>query len=358
MILSAVQFTFAQSSAEIERLTAAIAKTPENDMLYVERGYLYTWQERFIGPNVPYAEIGKTIDTNRANATADANKAIRINQHNYMAYKLRAVVLKSLGKTFDSEKDVAQAAKLRSESKIVANILKLDVSGGKSVYPPYTSSVPILNVIVRGDLKGSKTGYDTVAVAKEAARRNKISQVIMLDTELKKYFLYEAYVTENIYPNVQLAETPLSKAIKGKSQIPVTYEALKIEAEYSVQPMLKDSSLDKVPVKWKVADVVDADGLTLFKNPKIPLLRGSKGVRLLFDDELAQGNFYEALAIYQWLEKINVKGNDLDIVKIARKTNLSKLYRASDTLKPFVEKEMTKYKYSESDMAAVRGTKP
>jgi hypothetical protein len=121
---------------------------------------------------------------------------------------------------------------------------------------------------------------------------------------------------------------------------------------------LKDAEIDRFPVKWRVADIVDAEGLTLFKNPKIPLLRGSKGVRLLFDDELAQGNHDEALAIYQWLEKINIKGNDLDIVKIARKTNLSKLYRASDKLKPFVETEMVKWKYSEPDKAAVRGTKP
>ena len=156
---------------------------------------------------------------------------------------------------------------------------------------------------------------------------------------------------------MQLAETPFSKAIKGKSKIPLSYEFLKIEPEYSVQPMPKDVELDPYPVKWKVADIIDAEGLTIFKNPKFPLLRGSKGVRFLFDSELGASNFDEALKIYQWLEKVNIKGNDLDVVKTMRRTNLGKLYRATDKLRPFVEKEMSKWKYTEEEKIAIRGTK-
>ncbi len=360
IVLTAVHFTGiqAQTSAEIDRLTAAIAKSPENDLLYVERGLLYTWNGKFIGPNVPYEGIGKAIDDNRANAFADAEKAIKINSFNYKAYYLRSIAHRSMQRSNESRKDVEQAAKLRSESKIVAGIYKLDVSGGKTIYPPYTATVPVLNVIVRGDQKGWLEGYDSAAEAKGFGKRHKTSQVIMFDTESKKYFLYEAYITENIYPNVQLAETPFSKTLKGRSKIPVTYEFLKIEPEYSVQPMPKDAELDQYPVKWKVADIIDAEGLTLFKSPKMPLLRGSKGIRLLFDDELGQGNYDEAMKIYQWLEKVNINGNDLDVVKITRRTNLGKLYRAADKLKPFVEKEMSKWKYTEEEKTAVRGTKP
>jgi tetratricopeptide (TPR) repeat protein len=358
-ILTAVQFTHihAQSSTEIERLTTAISKSPENDLLYVERGMLYTWREKFIGPDVPFAVIGKTIDDNRANAKADAEKAMKINQFNYNAYVLRGIVFRSLRRSADSERDFQQAAKLRSESKIVASIYKLDVSGGKAIYPPYTETVPVLNVIVRGDQKGLLDGFDTSSTAKEFAKRHKMGQVIMFDTDSKKYFLYEAFITENIYPNIQLAETPFSKSIKGKSKMPLTYEFLKIEPEYSVQPVPKDVELDHYPVKWKVADIIDAEGLTLFKNPRVPLLRGSKGVRLLFDSELGASNFDEALKIYQWLEKVNINGNDLDVVKTMRRTNLGKLYRAADKLRPFVEKEMSRWKYTEEEKIAIRGTK-
>jgi hypothetical protein len=306
VILTAFQFTavHGQSSAEIERLTAAIAKTPENDLLYVERGMLYTWLEKFIGPNVALADIGKTINDNRAKAKADAEKAIKINKFNYRAYTLRAIVHRSMRNTADSKKDLEQAAKLRSESNIVGSIYKADLSGGKAFYPPYT--LPLLNLVVKGDQKGAKEGFDSQTAAKDFGKRNKKPHVIMFNSELKKYFLYEAYATENIYPNVQLAETPFAKAIKDKSKIPLTYEFLKVDAEYSVQPMPNDAELDSYPIKWSVADILDAEGLTLFKAPRIPLIRGSKGVRYLLESELEKSNLDEAIKIYQWLEKINV----------------------------------------------------
>ena len=107
---------------------------------------------------------------------------------------------------------------------------------------------------------------------------------------------------------------------------------------------------------WEVADIVDAEGLSLIKKSNMPLIVGSKGIRLLFDTELEKSNFDEALKIYQWLEKLNINSNDLNVVKITRKTNLSKLFAASEKLRPFVEAEMSKWKYSEADRIAVRGT--
>lgn len=56
-------------------------------------------------------------------------------------------------------------------------------------------------------------------------------------------------------------------------------------------------------------------------------------------------------------QKLNSKSNDLDVVKITRETNLSKLYRASEKLRPFVESEMNRWKYAEADKNAVRGVK-
>ena len=350
----------AQTSPEIERLTAAIAKTPENDLLYIERGKLFAWNNKWIGPNVPFADIGKTIDDNRAKALTDADMAIKKNPRSYKALAFRAYLIKTIGSYSGRntyQQDLETAAKLRNESNIVANILKFDLSGGKMLNPPYTEAVVVLNVIVKGEPVGSKKGFDTLPAAKDFGKKAKQPNVLMFDKNAGKYFLYEAFVTENTWPNVSLAETPFGKALKGKSTVPVTYETLKIEPEYSVQPMHNDAALDETKLPWQFIDILDAEGLTLLKDPKIPLLNGSKGIRLLFDSELAKSNFDEAQKIYDWYDKRNTanNANDLDVVKLTRKTNLSKMYQYAEKLRPFVEQEMTRWKYSEPDKIAVRG---
>ena len=357
----AAQITIAssQTSPEIERLTAAIAKTPEDELLYIERGRLYTWNDKWIGPNVAFQDIGKTIDENRAKALADADKAVKVNSLSYKAYVFRAFIVGKVGSYFGrsvSKEDLETAAKLRNNSNIVANILKFDLAGQTMINPPYTTSVPVLNVIVKDEQIGLVDGFDSVQKAKEFAEKGKVPKVIMFNRSTNKHFLYEAFVVENIYPNVQLAETPFRKVLNGKIKLPLTYETLKIDAQYSVQPIPKDASLDDEKLPWQFVDVIDTNGLTLLKDPKISLLNGSKGVRLLFDGELAKGNFDEAVAIYNWLAKINAQSLDLDIVKITRKTNLSKIYQYAEKLRPFVEKEMTKWNYAEGDKDAVRGT--
>lgn len=359
IVAAQVTIASAQTSPEIERLTAAIAKAPENDLLYIERARLYTWKNKWIGPNVPFADIGKTIDDNRAKALTDADMAIKINPRSYKAFALRAYLINAIGsysgrKTY--QQDLETAAKLRNESNIVASILKFDLSGGKMLNPPYIESVPVLNVIVKGEPIGSKKGFDTLVAAKDFGTKAKQPHIVMFNKEPKKYFLYEAFVTENIWPNVSLAETPFSKALKGKSTIPLAYEYLKIEPEYSVQPVSNVAAPYNDKLQWQFIDILDAEGLTLLKDEKVPLLNGSKGVRLLFDSELAKSNFDEALKIYNWYDKRNTasNANDLDVVKITRKTNLSKIYQYAEKLRPFVEKEMTKWKYTEADKIAVR----
>jgi len=365
LVLPALQFgeIKAQTSPEIERLSVAIAKTPENELLYIERGKLYTWNNKWIGPNVAYADIGKTIDENRLKALADADMAIKKNERSYKAYAFRAYLIGHIGaqvKRTGYEMDMEKAASLRNETNIVANIIKYDLSGQKTINPSNTPSVPVLNVIIKGDGIGLRDGFDSLTKAKEVARKQKEPQVLMLNKVSNRYFLYQAYVTENIYPNIQLAETPFRKALRGRSNIPLTYEALKIEPEYSVQPMPADAAFDKYNLPWQFVDVLDAEGLSLIKSPTFQLLNGSKGVRLLFDNELSKGNFDEALKIYNWYDKRNTanNGNDLDVVKITRKTNLSKIYQYAEPLRPFVEKEMTKWKYAEADKMAVRGIRP
>jgi hypothetical protein len=237
-----------------------------------------------------------------------------------------------------------------SESNIIGNVYQADYSKSKVFYPSdLANSVPKA-IVVKGDER-TKTLFDSLIAAKEFSKKNKQANVIIFDNRTKKYSLYELIIGENSPVAVELAETPFRKALNNKPSVPMTYEALKISPDYSLQLL---------PSKMKsseVADIVDAEGLSLIKKTNMQLMAGSKGIRLLFDSELEKSNFDEALKIYQWLEKLNINSNDLDVVKINRKTNLSKMFAASDKLKPFVEAEMTKWNYAEADKTAVRGTK-
>ncbi len=341
---------FAQTSPEIERLTAEIAKNPKYDSLYAERGLLYTWNGKFYSNDAK--SISNAIDENRVKALADADSALKINPNNYKAYYIRGLV--DLSKT-----NFEKAAKLKSESNVIGYVYKADFSVGTAVYPADLVKTMPKAIVVRGDER-TKTLFDSLLLAKEFSKKNKQANVIMFDNRAKKYSLYEVIIGENSPVAVQLAETPFRKALKNKPIIPATYEAVKISPDYSLQLLPKEKELvnNSSAVVWEVTDVVDAEGLSLIKKTNIALIVGNKGIRILFDSELQQSNFDEALKIYHRLEKLNINSNDLDVVKITRKTNLSKMFQASDKLKPFVEAEMVKWKYAEADKTAVRGTKP
>jgi tetratricopeptide (TPR) repeat protein len=339
--------TFAQTSPEIEKLTAEIAKNPKDDALYIKRGLLYTWKGKFVGPNV--TNTSATIDENRLKALADADVALKINPNNYKAYFIRGLVK-------DEKTNFEKAARLKSESNIVGNLYKADYSAGKIVNSGDLAKTEPKAVVVKGDER-TVTKFDSLLLAKEFSKKNKQANVIMFDKQTKKYSLYEAIIGENSPATIQVAETPFRKVLKDKPIVPITYEAIKISPDYSLQllPKIKELESYSYAVQSEVADIVDAEGLSLIKKENLELMFGSKGVRLLFDSELLKSNFDEALKIYQWLDKLNANSNDLDVVKINRKTNLSKMFKASDKLKPFVEAEMVKWKYTDDEKTAIRG---
>ena len=97
----------AQTSSEIERLTAEIAKNPNYDLLYAERGILYTWNGKFYDSNAK--SIANSIDENRAKALADADTILKLNPNNYKAYYIRGLV--DFSKT-----NFEKAAELKSKS--------------------------------------------------------------------------------------------------------------------------------------------------------------------------------------------------------------------------------------------------
>ena len=352
MMLLAVQFSniVAQTSPEIEQLTAGIAKTPTFDSLYAERGLLYTWNGKFYGPTAK--SISNAIDENRVKALADAEMALKINPNNYTAYYIRGLV--------DSSKsNFEKAAKLKSDSNIVGYVYKANFSVGTAVYPTdLVKTVPIA-IVVKGDER-TKTVFDSLLLAKEFSKKNYQANVIILNKQTKKYLLYEAIIGKNELLEIELAESPFRKVLRHKSPVVPTYEAVKISPDYSLQLRANEKELARYMIWWEVADIIDAEGLSLIKKSSIPLIVGDKGIKYLFDSELAAGNFDEALKIYDWYDKRNTinNANDLDVVKITRKTNLSKIYQYAEKLRTFVENEMTKWNYSEADKTAVRGTKP
>ncbi|MDI1243535.1 MAG: hypothetical protein PSX80_16615 [bacterium] len=361
LVVAQLTIASAQSLSDIAEVTAQIEKDPRNPMLaslYIKRGFLYTWNGSFsTKPAVDPSKISEDVDRNRANALADAERAIKKGE-NYKAYYLRGLVKTSLRKYDEAEKDFKAAGKLKAEYPIVANVYQVDTSGGKVVYPYDLQYVNPTAVIFYGSSLGRLNGFDTLAAAKEIALNIKKSLVIRRDKQTNKFFLHEAFITDNVPINVSLAETPFGKAAAGKTKLQLTYEALKISSDHTVQRLPKEAEVDRHN-STEIVDMIDADGLTLIKKTNMQLMAGSKGIRLLFDSELAAGNFNEALKIYDWFDKRNTanSANDLDIVKITRKTNLSKIYQYAQTLRPFVEKEVTRWNYSDADKAAVRGSR-
>lgn len=362
VVVAQITIASAQSLAEIAEVTAEINKDPKNPMLaslYIKRGLLYTWNGSFYTkPAVEQSRLSADVDNNRANALADAERAIKLGEH-YKAYYLRGLVKTSLRDSAAAGKDFQTAGRLKAVYPIVANVYQVDTSGGKIVYPTALQYMKPAAIIFCGGVLGGLNGFDTLVAAKEAARKLKKGVVIKRDKVKNKFLLYEAYITDNVPINFTLAETPFGKAVAGKTKLPLTYEALKISSDHSVQRMPKEAEVDRENTFSEIIDVIDAEGLTLIKKTNMQLMAGSKGIRLLFDSELAAGNFNEALNIYNWFEKRNTanNSNDLDVVKITRKTNLSKLYKYAEKLRPFVEAEMTKWNYAEGDKIAVRGGK-
>ena len=62
---------------------------------------------------------------------------------------------------------------------------------------------------------GTPFGFDTIVAAKESALRLKKSFVIRRDKQTKKFFINEAFITDNIPINIGIAETPFGKAVAG-----------------------------------------------------------------------------------------------------------------------------------------------
>ena len=267
---------------------------------------------------------------------------------------LLAVQFSNIVAQTSTETDKSKA-ELKIESNIIGNVYQADYSKSKIFYPSDLANAVPKAIVVKGDER-TKTLFDSLIDAKEFSKKNYQANVIIFDKKTKKYSLYELIIGENSAVAVQFAESSLRNTLKSKPIIPLTYEALKISSDYSLQllPPMKELKWSW----WEVADIVDAEGLSLIKKTNMQLMAGSKGIRLLFDSELEKSNFDEALKIYQWLEKININSNDLDVVKITRKTNLSKMFQTSAKLRPFVEAEMEKWKYAVADRKAVRGNIP
>lgn len=341
--------TSKSQNPEIDRLTAEIAKNPTFDSLYTERGLLYTFNGKFYDSSAK--SISSAIDENRAKALADAEMALKINPNNYKAYYIRGLV-------DNSKTNFEKAAELKSKSNIIGNVYRADFSMSSAVYPADLVKTVPKGIVVKGDER-TKTLFDSLLLAKEFSRKNKQANVIMFNKQTKKYSLYEAIIGENSAVAVQLAETPFRKALNNKPIVAINYESLKISPEYSLQLLPKEKELEsyKYIVQSEVADIVDAEGLSLIKKMNIPLIVGSKGISYLFDSEIEKSNFDELTKIYQWLEKLNAGSNDLNVVKANQKANLSKMFQAGDKLKPFVEAEMSKWQYTEVDKTAVRGVK-
>lgn len=343
-VAAQITIASAQISAEIEKATVEIKRLPESDLLYLRRAKLYEKRSR-LGDG---KELTNRSEDNRK-AYDDATTALRLNPLNFRALGFRGTL--SSNDYLSSQEDQMKAAEMKSKSNIVAELFLKDNQYSEMI-------------VVRGDAV-NKIGAETLAKAKEVALKSKGGDVIIFDKQMKSYFVYQCFLSYYSHFDAKTAETSERKTLDfqldfgafGDELKPIDFDFASLKLNFDRHLMLLKDPWDRYNVWNEVVDIVDAKGLSVITNNRF-LQPGDIGWRQIMNGEITEKRYDEALAIYQHLEKISLANKDQESVKRIRKENLTKLYFASEKLRPFVEKEMTKWKYAEADRIAVRGTKP
>lgn len=336
----------AQTSPEIERLAAEIAKNPDNDFLYLQRAILYEKRSRITEKKELQNSSGY-----QKKAYDDATMALKLNPLNFRALGFRGTFTFVGHSYLSAEEDLIKAAEMESKSNIVAEVFLKDVGNAEMM-------------VVKGDAV-NQVGVDTLAQANAIAKKSKRSNVIIFDKQKKKYFVYTCILSYYSSFNARQAETTDHSGLDqldifsdfGDEFKPIPFEFASLKLNLERHLMLFKDPWDRYNAWSEVIDIVDAKGLSVVSSSRF-FQPGEIGWKQLIDGEVTAQRYPEALEIYLHLEKINATNKDQESVKRIRKDNLAKLYFALATLRPFVEKEMKKWKYNEADKTAVRGTNP
>ena len=202
--------------------------------------------------------------------------------------------------------------------------------------------------VILGEQKGVATGYADLKLAKAEAIALPGIEVIFQTG--RNYKVYAVRLIDNTPENVErLAKGELAALTEDPVDV-LEYRKLKCVMKFEVL-------LDEPPRgQPRAVNVVDARGFFVKSYRMKEAARGSKLLRMTIDWELMNGNFLEAKEVYLFLEDLNVKNQDLEIVQVMVQTNLRKFMRSeSPELRAFAEAEMTRRGYSEKQKADITG---
>lgn len=202
--------------------------------------------------------------------------------------------------------------------------------------------------VILGEKKGVATGYANLELAKAAAIALPGIEVIFQNG--RTYTLFAVRLIDNTPENNErLAKGELT-ALTEDSLDGLEYRKLKCV-------MKSELMLDEPPRgQPRAVNVVDAQGLFVRSYRMREAARGAKLLRMTVDWEIARGNFLEAKEVYLFLEDLNVKNQDLEVVQAGIRTNLKTFIRsASPELIAFAEAEMKRRGFSDQQRADIRG---
>lgn len=203
--------------------------------------------------------------------------------------------------------------------------------------------------VILGEKKGVATGYNDLKLAKAAAIALPGIEVIFQNG--RTYTLFAVRLIDN---------TPENNERLAKGELTTLTEDPLDGLEYRKLKCVMKSELmlDEPPRgQPRAVNVVDAQGLCVASYRMREAARGAKLLRMTIDWEIARGNFPEAKEVYLFLEELNVKNQDLEVVQAGIHVNLRKFVQSgSPELVAFAEAEMTRRGYSERQKGDIRGT--
>ena len=201
--------------------------------------------------------------------------------------------------------------------------------------------------VMLGEQKGVATGYTDLKLAKAEATTLPGTEVIFQSGKI--YKLYAVRLIDHTPENSEhLAKGELAALTEDSPDV-LEYRKLKCVMKFE---LLLDAPPRGQP---RALNVVDEQGLFVASYRMKEAARGSKLMRMTIDWELMNGNFSEAKEVYLYLEDLNVKNQDLEVVQAMVRTNLRKFVQSeSPELRAFAEAEMTRRGYSEKQRADIR----
>jgi len=198
--------------------------------------------------------------------------------------------------------------------------------------------------VILGEPKGLAAGYANLNSARAAAIA--LPGVEAIFGRSGKFYLYAVRLIDNTPENLErLAKGELTTLTEDSPEV-LEYRKLKCVMKSELMIATKPRG------QPQVVNVADARGLFVRSYRMREAARGAKLLRMTVDWELTNGNFMEAKEVYLFLEDLNVKNQDLEVVQANVRWNLRKFMQSeSPELRAFAQAEVKRRGYSEKQVA-------